>query len=81
MGQKLTMVLLLKLKQQCRTYCLTYKSISTTIKAGETAEGYISIQIPSSWKNLFKISYVPSQDNESRDAVVYNVTTDMVTEQ
>ena len=51
------------------------QSISTTIKAGETAE-----QIPSSWKNL-KISYVPSQDNESRDAVVYNVTTDMVTEQ
>lgn len=56
------------------------QSISTTIKAGETAEGYISIQIPSSWENL-KISYVPSQDNESRDAVVYNVTTDMVTEQ
>lgn len=55
------------------------QSMSTTIKAGETAEGYISINVPLNWNNL-KISYVPADNNDSRDSVVYNITSDMITE-
>lgn len=53
--------------------------ITTTIKSKETVTGYITFKNPRDWKTL-KICYVPEDDNESKDAVVYNVTPDMITE-
>lgn len=55
------------------------EAITTTIKSKETATGYITFKNPRDWKTL-KICYVPQDDNESSDAVVYNITPDMITE-
>ncbi len=54
--------------------------MTTTIKSKETATGYITFKNPRDWKTL-KISYVPEYDeSKSNDAVVYNITPDMITE-